>query len=414
MTGLLPNNQTSIRQTSIHQASIHQAPNNQAFGNHLLGNQAGHNLKQSVTQDDVRAAVRGQTAEARANAAQKIGRAIRAQSLTQADRDFAEKILTLICRDVSSLVRRALAVTLQNSPNLPGAIARRLIHDVDSIAVPVLANSPVLTDEDLIDVLRSKAAEKVKAVAQRRTLSAAISSAIISLGDGQAVAHLAANDHVIISKEAAQHMAEIYGDDDLIREAALSRQDMPVAVVRKLIGITVQKARHNLEKMPELTQAAAKDIAQRTHERALLSYSEHDWPEKALSLYIEALHADGRLGESLILRAAGQGDMRFVQLALANLCQISAAKSGMMMFDRGPLGLKILCQRGQFSEASYQFLRASLAIYRDFQLAGRNLSAPKMQALMLERILTLPIDLTPDLELAFSEKLDDLSQLRAI
>lgn len=384
------------------------------LNNQASNNQASADLRQSLTQDDVRAAIRGETAETRANAAQKIGRAIRAQSLTQADRDFAEKILTLICRDVSALVRRALAVTLQNSPNLPINIARKLIHDVDSIAVPVLANSPVLSDEDLIDVLRSKAAEKVKAVAQRRTLSAAISSAIISLGDGQAVAHLAANDHVIISQDAAQHMAEIYGNDDLIREAALSRQDMPMAVVRKLIGITAQKARQNLEKTSELTQAVANDIAQRTHERALLSYTEHDWPEKTLSLYVETLHKNGQLGESLILRAAGQGDMRFVQLAFANLCQIATAKAGMMMFDRGPLGLKVLCQRARLGEASYQFLRASLAIYRDFQVAGRDISAAKMQALMLERILTLPIDLPPDLEIAFSEKLDGLSQLRVV
>ena len=369
---------------------------------------------QSFTKDDVRMAVRGDTAEMRANAAQKIGRAIRAHSLTQTDRDFAEKILTLICRDVSELVRRALAVTLQNSPNLPTAIARKLINDVDSIAVPVLANSPVLSDEDLVAVLRSKAAAKVKAVAQRRTLSAAISGAIISLGDGQAVANLAANDHVIISQEAAQHMAEIYGNDDLIREAALSRQDMPLDVVRKLIGITAQKARHNLERVPELTNAAAKDIAQRTHERALLSYTNRDWPEKTLTLYVDSLHADGCLNESLILRAAGQGDMRFVQLAFSRLCAIGVAKVGMMMFDRGPLGLKVLCQRAQLADANYQFLRAALAIYRDFQVAGRDVSAAKMQALMLERVLTLPIDLPEDLQIAFSEKLDGLSQLRAV
>ncbi len=371
-------------------------------------------LMLSLTQDDVRKAVRAETAELRANAAQKIGRAIRAQSLTQADRDFAEKILTLICRDVSELVRRALAVTLQNSPNLPLSIARKLINDVDSIAVPILANSPVLSDEDLVEVLRSKAAAKVKAVAQRHRLSAAISGAIIMLGDGHAVAHLAANDHAIIPQDAAQHMAEIYGDDDLIREAALSRQDMPLGVVRKLIGITAQKARYKLETLPELTQADAKDIAQRTHERALIAYTDRDWPEKTLSLYVETLHKDGLLNESLILRAAGQGDMRFMQMSFAKLCQISLSKSGMMMFDNGPLGLKVLCQRAGLSDAVYHFLRAALAIYRDFQLSGRDISPAKMQTLMLERILTLPMDLPADLELAFSEKLDKLSQLRLV
>ncbi|MEP1229704.1 MAG: DUF2336 domain-containing protein [Litorimonas sp.] len=376
--------------------------------------QPQNGLMQSLTRDDLRMAVRGETAESRANAVQKIGRAIRAQSLTQSDRNFAEKILDLICRDVSDLVRRALAVTLQNSPNLPLSIALRLIKDVDSIAVPILANSPVLTDEDLVDVLRSRAAAKVKAVAQRSTLSATISSIIISQGDGQAVAHLAVNDHAIISAQSAQHMAEIYADDDLIREAALSRQDMPISVVRKLISITAQKARQSLEKVEGLNNADVKDIASRTHERALLAYTDRSWPEKHLSLYIKTLHEDRVLGEDLILRAAGQGDMRFVQLALAQLCQIGAAKAGVMMFDRGPLGLKALCQRAKLPDNSYQFLNAALVIYRDFQVAGRQVSATKIQTLMLERILTLPIELPESLEIAFSEKLDSLTHIRLV
>jgi len=184
--------------------------------------------------------------------------------------------------------------------------------------------------------------------------------------------------------------------------------------VRKLIGITTQKARYTLEKTPELSNAQVKDIAQRTHERALLSYTDRHWPEKTLSLYVKTLHEDGLLNESLLLRAAGQGDMRFMQLAFAALCNISAAKSGMMMFDQGPLGLKVLCQRAQLADAAFEFLRAALAIYRDFQMAGRALSPKQMRILMLERILTLPIDMPEDLEMAFSEKLDSLTQLRIV
>ena len=134
-----------------------------------------------VGKSTIRKAVQGQTAEMRANAVQKIGRNIRAIELTEAERAFATKLMDRICLDVSDLVRRALSITLQNSRNLPRHIARALIEDIDSIAVPILASSPVLTDEDLIEVLKSSAADKIRAIAQRKTLSMHISLSLIHI-----------------------------------------------------------------------------------------------------------------------------------------------------------------------------------------------------------------------------------------
>ena len=82
----------------------------------------------------IRQALQGTTAEARANAVQKIGRELRDAELSDAERAFATKIMDRICEDVSALVRRALSVTLQNSPNLPRRVALTLIDDIDSVS----------------------------------------------------------------------------------------------------------------------------------------------------------------------------------------------------------------------------------------------------------------------------------------
>jgi len=164
----------------------------------------------------IRQALKGETAESRANAVQKIGRDLRSAQLTEAERAFATKLLDRICMDVSALVRRALSVTLQSSQNLPRHIAKSLIEDIDSIAVPILASSPVLTDEDLVEVLKSKAADKIRAIAQRKTLSLHISKAIISFGDGVATARVAANDGALISPETAEMIADLHANDDLM------------------------------------------------------------------------------------------------------------------------------------------------------------------------------------------------------
>jgi len=106
--------------------------------------------------DDVKNAVRHPDETVRAIAAQRVCRDIRSNTLSEAERNFAHKLLKHIAEDSADMVRRALAVTLKNSPKLPREIALKLSADIESIAVPVLTHSPVFTDEDLVVQSRRK------------------------------------------------------------------------------------------------------------------------------------------------------------------------------------------------------------------------------------------------------------------
>ena len=67
-------------------------------------------MRTSLTQDDIRRLVRGDSPEARANAAHKICKRIDAMDMADEDRESARQILDLMCNDAAVLVRRALAV----------------------------------------------------------------------------------------------------------------------------------------------------------------------------------------------------------------------------------------------------------------------------------------------------------------
>jgi uncharacterized protein (DUF2336 family) len=73
----------------------------------------------ALTGEDVRTLVKGATPDERAVAAHKICRAIDRTTLSDEDRATAEDILRVMAADAGELVRRALAVTLKNSPVVP-------------------------------------------------------------------------------------------------------------------------------------------------------------------------------------------------------------------------------------------------------------------------------------------------------
>ena len=127
-------------------------------------------MRAHLTDTDIRTLIKGPTEEDRAQAAHKICRSIDEAALSPEERAHAEGIMAIMAQDAAVLVRRSLAVALKNSPKLPRELANKLAADVDSIALPVILNSPVLTDSDLVQILRACPPAKQVAVASRETL----------------------------------------------------------------------------------------------------------------------------------------------------------------------------------------------------------------------------------------------------
>jgi len=362
----------------------------------------------------IRQALQGSTAESRANAVQKIGRTIRAVEMSASERDFATKLMDRICADVSELVRRALSVTLQNSHNLPRQIALTLIEDIDSIAVPLLSSSPVLTDHDLVTVLQSKAADKIRAIAQRKTISLHVSRAIVSFGDSAATARLAANDGALISPETAKMIADLHADDDLIRDAALSRHDMPPEVVSKLIEHSVEKVEANLKTFPGVSDMRASELTRDTRERAQSYVIGDSWPDDRLRDYLRALDKSGKLTPRLILRAAGRGDIRFTIMGLSLLAAQTLAKTKLMVFASSGLGIKALALRARFTGPQIHLLSTCIQTYLSVERENRALNAKKFQLLVAERLVSLELELPKDIESDLIDILDGHAALKRV
>src|SRR5262245_25562549 len=158
-------------------------------------------MRSQLTDAAVRTLIRGPTEEDRAHAAHKICRCIEDAELSPEERAHAEGIMAIMAQDAAILVRRALAVALKNSPKLPREIANKLSRDVDSISLPVIMNSPSLTDADLVAIIRACPPNKQVAVASRETLTTTVTGALSSYAVSEAVERALANDNALFDEE---------------------------------------------------------------------------------------------------------------------------------------------------------------------------------------------------------------------
>ena len=77
-------------------------------------------------------------------------------------------------------MRRALSHSLRSATQLPHDVALRLASDVEAVALPILINSPVLTDADLVALVNGGSAPKQEAIAGRAGVSEQVSDALVT------------------------------------------------------------------------------------------------------------------------------------------------------------------------------------------------------------------------------------------
>lgn len=345
-------------------------------------------MRTSLTQDDIRRLVRGDSAEARANAAHKICRRIDTTDLSLEDQESARQILDMMCADAAVLVRRALAVTLRNSPKLPRDIAIKLAKDIDVIAVPVLKNSPVITDEDLVEIVLAGSSEKQVAIAQRPTLGEGLTEVIALYGSKEAVEAATLNEGAAFSDDAYGGVIKRFANDNDIQSALVSRSSLPMHITEKLVNIVSGELFDRLVNTHELPPQLAIEIAAGARERATLDLVEQAGLTTDPERFVQQLHLNGRLTPSLIMRALCLGHISFVEYAMAELSAVPRTKAWLMIHDAGALGLKTIFERAGLPSGMFTAFRLAIEIFHKTEMDGGPNDKERFRQRMVERVLT--------------------------
>jgi uncharacterized protein (DUF2336 family) len=256
-------------------------------------------------------------------------------------RDITVEVLEILARDQLSRVRQILSETLKDVADAPAHVIRWLAHDLDlAVAAPVLQFSPLLTDNDLVEIIESAPVQgALAAISRRHGLSAGLCDAIVTTDDAKAIADLLGNSSAQVREETLDYLAERAREVTVWQGPLVQRPRLPRGTVRKLAGfvtdslLSVLSQRRDLP--PDVLEEVAVVLRRRveangpleskgtgkkgqtpgesgTLDRAVLR-------EKGAKLvqYVQKLHAAGMLDEDAIDAALGLGNEEFVALALA-------------------------------------------------------------------------------------------------
>jgi uncharacterized protein (DUF2336 family) len=345
-------------------------------------------MTNTLSTTDVERLLKDPSAEARAEVAIKLARQVDGSTLTREERVIAEDIVRVLSRDAALRVRQALSEHLKESRHLPHDVAVALANDVDAVSLPILGHSIVLSDADLVEVIRCSGGAKQVAIAGRAQVSAAVSEAIVEADQPAALVALVGNDNAVIPEPTLQRVLDRHGDNEAIQAPMALRSELPVTVLERLVTAASASLRDILAKRTDLPEHLASDLVLDTRERATASLlSPRSVSADALAL-AQHLRRSGRLSPPLIVRAICLGDLAFVEAAFAVLADVPVHNARLLMYDAGALGFKAIYERCALPSEFLELFRIGLRVAQQTDFDGGENDRERHRRRTLERILT--------------------------
>ena len=344
--------------------------------------------RQTLTQADVERLLKDPSTEARVDTAAKVASDFGTGLLSNEERRIAEDIFSVMVQDTEVRVREALSAKLHSSEHLSRDIAKSLAQDVESVALPVIQFSTVLTDDDLIDIVKTDNTEKQKAVARREIVSAPVSTALVDTSKEDVVSTLVSNDGADITEESLDKVVTEFGDCASVNEPLVMRKKLPIPVAERLVNLVSERLQEHLITHHELPPETVSDVIMNAREKATLDLLDPDSDGRDVRELVSQLYHQERLTPTIILRSLCLGDITFFEVSVAILARISLVNAQRLIHDKGELGLTAVLKQAMLPEPMFPAFVAAVEVSHETHYDGEENDRERFKRRMIERILT--------------------------
>ncbi|MDQ1155382.1 DUF2336 domain-containing protein [Brevundimonas sp. SORGH_AS_0993] len=264
------------------------------------------------------------------------------------------EVLDRLCDEMEAAVRAELSARFADAVNAPRRLIRRLANDQAQVAAPVLRASPMLTDDDLIKVARSRSQDHLRAVSGRAEVSEAVSDAIVEHGDDDTLHALLRNDGARLSRAASETAVERAKLNPALHAATVQRKTLPLDLLNEMYFTVEARLRQQILEQnarinPDLLEAALS--AGRTRVAAEDGALPADYAEQVA--YVDELHAAGQLTPQVLVRFLRSNGRTPFLIALAKLSDLDFHTARSIVERKDLDALSVVCKASDMDRAIY-------------------------------------------------------------
>jgi uncharacterized protein (DUF2336 family) len=302
-------------------------------------------------------------------------------------RDRVLEVIEVLARDKAAEVREVIASAIKDTPDAPAHLVKSLAMDAElSVAGPVLRYSPLLTDQDLLDIIANSPAPGASvAIAERANVAGQVADAIVRQSDENAVTALLANPSAQIREETLDLIVEQAPRRLAWHQPLVERPQLPGRVAQRISTFVAEALVEKLASRPDLPAEVRAKIAAEVKKR-LQGAAEtkpaprgggQSWetPEEKL----RRLQGAGKLNEDAMHGAIEAGERPVVRLALAAMSGLNVTIVDKILTARSAKGVVALAWRAGLTMRSAVPLQVRMGGIAPAQVLNANDDAFPME-----------------------------------
>ena len=261
-----------------------------------------------------------------------------------------DDVIEQLSEKIEFAARVELAERLAPIPNAPPRTILKLAFDREiAVAAPILAQSPCLTDGDLVRSAKSMGQGHLVAISRRQSVPEVVTDVLVARGDREVVYTVAGNAGARFSTQGYSTLVARSAGDDALCERVGSRRDIPRHLYLQLLAEASDIAQDRLQKknplvFPEIQQVVA-SVADRMATSATLTSRSYDAARSA----VEWRHAAGILDENELTEYALAGKFEEATIALSHLCSVPLSFVERAILQKRPETVLILAKAAGYS-----------------------------------------------------------------
>lgn len=264
--------------------------------------------------------------EVRYHLADKIGRLV--PELSTAQRDKAEALTITVLRELAAdqlpKIRAIVSEHLKSADGAPKDIILRLAWDLEAIvAAPVLQFSPLLNDQDLLEIIAAgRESGALSAIAKRRGLGNDVAGAVAQTLDTKAVAALLANDSAQMREDTLDLIIENAAAVEPWHKPLVTWPALSDNAIRRIAGFVAASLVETLCSRNDIDAATAGELTRAVRDGIGHGGAAGIEPEPKIDGGIGkdaavALFNGGELNDDALQNAIGRVDREFVIQGIA-------------------------------------------------------------------------------------------------
>ena len=169
-----------------------------------------------------------------------------AESQTPDDITIFGNVMERIAYELEVEARAELSERISKFDKAPRRLVRRLATDDIAVARPVLERSRVLTDDDLIQIAKTRGQTHLQAISRRPELTAPVTDIIVERGESPVLQEVTKNKGAAFSQTGLGALAQKARTDGELLSVLGKRNDLPADLMNEIKQRVAQKIKSEM------------------------------------------------------------------------------------------------------------------------------------------------------------------------